>query len=133
MNTPCGILSCERLSNWTSWLILYPLPVPYSNTPAIIQPCGAIVGCSFTFSHLSSTFCFLSSASTCIPLHPSEGLIAYVIIIFLNVYYVFQGTQGHFTHSEADKTIYVMSLNICAALGEVRHAKTVQNVPLCTP
>lgn len=38
------------------------------------------------------------------PLHPIEGLIA-----------------------------YVMSLNICAALGEVRHAKAVQNVPLCTP
>ena len=38
------------------------------------------------------------------PPHPSEGLIA-----------------------------YVMSLNICATLGEVRHAKTVQNVPLCTP
>lgn len=28
---------------------------------------------------------------------------------------------------------YVMSLNICAILQEVRHAKTVQNVPLCTP
>lgn len=38
------------------------------------------------------------------PLNPSQGLLA-----------------------------YVMSLNICAVLQEVRHAKTEQNVPLCTP
>lgn len=38
------------------------------------------------------------------PLNPSQGLLA-----------------------------YVMSPNICAILQEVRHAKTEQNVPLCTP
>lgn len=36
-------------------------------------------------------------------------------------------------HASGGLIAYVMSLNICAALGEVRHAKTVQNVPLCTP
>lgn len=36
-------------------------------------------------------------------------------------------------HASGGLIAYVMSLNICAALEEVRHAKTVQNVPLCTP
>lgn len=63
----------------------------------------------FPISCVRLLFFFFFSSLLCtypspFPLHPSEGLIA-----------------------------YVMSLNICAVLGEVRHAETVQNVPLCTP
>lgn len=58
----------------------------------------------FPVSRALLLFLLLCTYPSPFPLHPSEGLIA-----------------------------YVMSLNICAVLGEVRHAKTVQIVPLCTP